>query len=64
MATITWWKWWKMTGTKHATGCKTMEAIREHEEHHVQINARLHEDDRSLEVNKVKRLHEDEHRDH
>ncbi len=40
------------------------EAIREHEGHHVQINARLHEDDRSLEVNKVKRLNDDEHRDH
>ena len=40
------------------------EVIREHEGHHVQINARLHEDDRSLEVNKVKRLNDDEHRDH
>ena len=39
------------------------EAIREHEGHHVQVNARLHEDDRSLEVNKVKRLR-DEQRDH
>src|SRR5579862_3242605 len=40
------------------------ETIREHEGHHVQVNARLHEDDRSLEVNKVKRLNDDEHRDH
>jgi hypothetical protein len=32
------------------------EAVRAHEGHHVKINARLHEDDRSLEVNGVKRL--------
>ncbi|MCU1303997.1 MAG: hypothetical protein JWQ87_4281 [Candidatus Sulfotelmatobacter sp.] len=43
---------------------QNMEGIREHEGHHVQISARLHEDDRSLEVNKVKRLRDDEHRDH
>jgi hypothetical protein len=40
------------------------EAIREHEGHHVQVNARLHEDDRSLEVSKVKRLNDEEHHDH
>jgi hypothetical protein len=40
------------------------EAIREHEGHHVQVNARLHEDDHSLEVNKVKRLKDDDHHDH
>jgi len=40
------------------------EAIREHEGHHVQVNGRLHEDDRSLEVNKVKRLKDDDHHDH
>jgi hypothetical protein len=37
--------------------------VREHEGHHVVVNARLHEDDRSLEVSKVKRLN-DEHPDH
>ena len=40
------------------------EAIREHDGHHVQVNARLHEDDRSLEVSKVKRLNDEEHHDH
>ncbi|HET7890747.1 MAG TPA: hypothetical protein VFL34_04450 [Candidatus Sulfotelmatobacter sp.] len=40
------------------------EAIREHDGHHVRVNARLHEDDRSLEVNKVRRLKDDDHRDH
>jgi hypothetical protein len=40
------------------------EAIREHEGHHVQVSARLHEDDRSLEVSKVKRLNDEEHHDH
>lgn len=40
------------------------ETIREHEGHHVQVNARLHEDDRSLEVSKVKRLNDEEHHDH
>jgi RNA:NAD 2'-phosphotransferase (TPT1/KptA family) len=40
------------------------EAIREHEGHHVQVNARLHEDDRSLEVNKVKRLNDEQRHDH
>src|SRR6202049_2423924 len=43
---------------------KNTEAIRENEGHHVQINARLHEDDCSVEVNRVKRLNDDEHRDH
>jgi NADPH-dependent curcumin reductase CurA len=38
------------------------ETVREHEGHHVQINARLHEDNRSLEVNKVKRLNDEEQR--
>jgi len=32
------------------------EAVRAHEGRHVTVNARLHEDDRSLEVNRVKRL--------
>jgi hypothetical protein len=32
------------------------EAVRAHEGHHVTVKARLHEDDRSLEVNRVKRL--------
>jgi hypothetical protein len=40
------------------------EAVREHEGHHVEISAKLHEDDRSLEVNKVKRLPESEQHDH
>ena len=40
------------------------EAVREHEGHHVTVNARLHEDDRSLEVNKVKRLPEGDQHDH
>jgi hypothetical protein len=40
------------------------EAVRAHEGHHVQINARLHEDDHSLEVNKVKRLNDDAHPGH
>ena len=40
------------------------ETIREHEGHHVQVSARLHEDDRSLEVNKVRRLNDDDHHDH
>ena len=40
------------------------ETIREHEGYHVQVNARLHEDDRSLEVSKVKRLNDEEHHDH
>ncbi len=37
--------------------------VQEHEGHHVVVNARLHEDDHSLEVSKVKRLN-DEHPDH
>jgi hypothetical protein len=37
------------------------EAVREHEGHHVKVKAKLHEDDRSLEVNRVNRLPEDEH---
>ncbi|HTC92708.1 MAG TPA: hypothetical protein VK699_04540 [Terriglobales bacterium] len=32
------------------------ETVREHEGHHVTLNARLHEDDRSLEVTRVKML--------
>jgi hypothetical protein len=40
------------------------ELVREHEGHHVQVNARLHEDDRSLEISKVKRLNDEEHHDH
>src|ERR1035441_8033590 len=32
------------------------EAIREHEGHHVQINARLHEDDPSFHVNQGRKL--------
>jgi Protein of unknown function (DUF5818) len=40
------------------------ETVREHEGHHVRVNARLHEDDRTLEVNKVKRLRDEDHRDH
>jgi hypothetical protein len=40
------------------------ETVREHEGHHVKVSARLHEDDRSLEVNRVNRLPEDEHHDH
>ena len=40
------------------------EVIRGHEGHHVHVNARLHEDDRSLEVSKVKRLNDEEHHDH
>ncbi len=40
------------------------EAVREHEGHHVKVKAQLHEDDRSLEVNRVNRLREDEHHDH
>jgi hypothetical protein len=39
------------------------ELVREHEGHHVVVNARLHEDDHSLEVTKVKML-KDEHPDH
>jgi hypothetical protein len=40
------------------------EVVREHEGHHVEVKARLHEDDHSLEVNKVKRLNDEEHHDH
>ena len=40
------------------------EAVREHEGHHVKVRARLHEDDRSLEVDRVNRLREDDHHDH
>ena len=40
------------------------ETVREHEGHHVKVKARLHEDDRSLEVDRVNRLRDDEHRDH
>jgi hypothetical protein len=40
------------------------ELVRQHEGHHVQVNARLHEDDRSLEISKVKRLNDEEHHDH
>ena len=35
------------------------ELVREHEGHHVVVNARLHEDDHSLEVTKVKRLNDE-----
>jgi hypothetical protein len=40
------------------------ETVREHEGHHVKVNARLHEDDRSLEVNKVRRLKEEDQHNH
>ena len=40
------------------------EAVREHEGHHIKVKARLHEDDRSLEVDRVNRLRDDEHHDH
>jgi hypothetical protein len=40
------------------------EVVREHEGHHVEVKARLHEDDHSLEVNKVKRLNDEERPDH
>ena len=40
------------------------EAVREHEGHHVKVNARMHEDDRSLEVRSVKRLKEKGQDDH
>jgi RNA:NAD 2'-phosphotransferase (TPT1/KptA family) len=40
------------------------EVVREHEGHHVEVKAQLHEDDHSLEVNKVKRLNDEEHPDH
>src|SRR5579864_9384489 len=44
---------------KQRWNIKNSEAVREHEGHHVQLNARVHEDDHSLEVNKVnKRLRE------
>lgn len=52
-----------MTGTKTRYLVQNTGALREHEGHHVQINAQLHEEDRSLEVNKVKRLSDDEHPD-
>jgi len=38
------------------------ETVREHEGHHVKVNARLHEDDHSLEVNKIRRLPEGDER--
>jgi len=38
------------------------ETVREHEGHHVKVNARLHEDDHSLEVNKIRRLPEGDDR--
>jgi|SRR5579872_1297705 len=34
------------------------EAVREHEGHHVQVNARMHEDNHSLEINQVNMLSE------
>src|SRR5580658_4362537 len=34
------------------------ELVREHEGHHVLVNAKLHEDDHSIEVSKVKRLND------
>jgi hypothetical protein len=40
------------------------ETVRAHEGHHVKVRARLHEDDRSLEVDRVNRLREDDHHDH
>ena len=40
------------------------ETVRAHEGHHVKVNARLHDDDRSLEVNQVKMLPKREQRDH
>lgn len=44
---------------KQRWNIKNSEAVKEHEGHHVQLNARVHEDDHSLEVNKVnKRLRE------
>lgn len=44
---------------KQRWSIKNSEAVKEHEGHHVQLNARVHEDDHSLEVNKVnKRLRE------
>jgi hypothetical protein len=61
MATIT---WWKMTGTKHATGCKTRMQYENLRGIMFRSTRDCNEDDRSLEVNKVKRLHDDEHRDH
>jgi len=53
---------------KERWNIRNSETIREHEGHHVQLNARVHDDDRTLEINKVnKRLREskrdrDEHR--
>ena len=44
---------------KQRWNIRNSEAIREHEGHHVQLNARVHDDDRTLEINKVnKRLRE------
>lgn len=40
------------------------EAVRAHEGHHVKVNARMHEDDRSLEVNQVKMLPKRQQHDH
>ena len=40
------------------------EVVRAHEGHHVKVNGRMHEDDRSLEVSSVKRLKESKKRDH
>lgn len=40
------------------------ETVRQHEGHHVRVNARMHEDDRSLEVNRVKRLRDEQQREH
>ena len=40
------------------------ETVRAHEGHHVKVKARMHEDDRSLEVDRVNRLRDEEHHDH
>jgi RNA:NAD 2'-phosphotransferase (TPT1/KptA family) len=40
------------------------EAVRAHEGHHVKVNGRLHEDDRSLEVRSVKMIKASKKRDH
>jgi hypothetical protein len=40
------------------------DAVRTHEGHHVSINGRMHDDDRSLEVNKVKMVRERQKHDH
>src|SRR5579872_1983641 len=44
---------------KQRWNIKNSEVVREHEGHHVQLNARVRDEDRTLEVNKVnKRLRE------